>query len=274
MATASLNQFKAVVSPAEASVSTSRNVSVSASIGAPVLTLFGYAPARTKVTLTGIGVSEETYADGSGYFRFDNVFLPTNGSNYPEICVQASNLSATTQPTCLPSLSAQILSYDIGPVILSPIITVGSGNFLQDTQVTLNGLTTPDTEVNIYMAEEAINIPSLIKNVFAYSIPVYQTMSDNGGRFQFNLPSGFPSKWRVFSSATVLGAASAKSNTLNFLVEPKAYSIITFLKWLLDLIGRYLIYFVIIVEIVIVILLLISIKKHEEKQRKILSNLP
>jgi len=61
------------------SLATDREVVVSASIGEPKLTLFGYGPVGSQVTLNGIGILEVTAANDIGYFEFNNVFLPRGG---------------------------------------------------------------------------------------------------------------------------------------------------------------------------------------------------
>jgi len=254
---ASLNRFTA--SPVKADVVNPiwKSTKISVSIGAPALTLFGYAPARTRVMLFGIGVSEEIYSQDNGYFEFDNVYLPSSEAYYPELCLLASYLTTSTQPTCLPALPVKNLSYDIGPVILSPIITIDKASFPIGTQVDLKGLTTPNTEVNIYMAEEKQSSFTLVANALAYYIPVYQTTSDTNGEFQFNLPSSFPSQWKIFGSSTFLDAPSAKSNTLSFKVEPPIYRLVNFIKSIIDILRPYFIYFVIAVEIIILAFLII-----------------
>ena len=103
-------------------------------------------------------------------------------------------------------------------MILSPIISIEQNTFLLGTQVALNGTTTPNSEVNIYLAGSK-NKLVLVPRALAYQIPVYKVTSNKLGKFQFNLPSNYVAKWRVYAATTFMSSASPISNTLNFTVE-------------------------------------------------------
>jgi len=62
-----------------------------------------------------------------------------------------------------------------------------------------------------------------IKEASAYSIPIYQIISDSNGNYEFNLPSETSSRWRIFAASDFQGKNSAKSNTLSFWVKPSIF---------------------------------------------------
>ncbi|KKQ48445.1 MAG: hypothetical protein US68_C0032G0006 [Candidatus Shapirobacteria bacterium GW2011_GWE1_38_10] len=213
------NQFRShPILAAESSI-TPEEITVSATIGTTTsMIIYGYAPSLSKVQLTGNGISEERSAAANGYFSFDNIGTTSTASVYPELCLRAYIGKLSTQPTCIPSLPRVNHIYEIGPVILSPIISVEQNIFVLGTQVVLNGTTIPNSKVNIYLAERRINL-ALVSRVLAYQIPIYEVTSNNLGNFQFNLPSNSTAKWKVYAATTYLSSASPKSNTLNFTVE-------------------------------------------------------
>jgi len=214
-----LNRFRSRSAVEGESTITSDDITVSATIGMTAkMIIYGYAPSSSKVLLTGTGISEERYAEVNGWFSFDNIHKLGSTDEYPEMCLTAVIGSLSTQPTCLPSLTGGSNSYDIGPVILSPIISIEQNVFPLGTQVSLNGVTIPTSQVNIYLAENGGNI-SFIPRALAYFVPTLVVTSDASGKFQSNLPSNLVTRWKVYASTTYLSSSSAKSNTLNFIVE-------------------------------------------------------
>lgn len=215
----SLNQFRSHSLVEGESTIVSDDITVSATIGTTAkMIVEGYAPSSSKVILTGEGIFEERSAEVSGWFSFDNIHKTGSTDEYPELCLIAYLGNLSTQPTCLPSLPGGNNSYNIGPVILSPIISIEQNVFLLGTQVALNGTTIPNTPVNIYFAENSSTL-ALVQKALAYSIPAYQVESDSKGDFQLNLPSNTIAKWKVYAATTYLDSSSPKSNTLNFTVQ-------------------------------------------------------
>jgi len=51
-------------------------VTVRATVGEYYFTLFGYSSPGALISLNGQGISDETYADTTGYFEFKNRFSP------------------------------------------------------------------------------------------------------------------------------------------------------------------------------------------------------
>jgi len=228
---------------------TSPDTTVSTAIGERRLTIFGWAPALSQIKLDGVAVYDSVTAASDGSFLISGIYLPLVAL-YPEICLQAQDsIGRTTQPTCLPRLKAGKYNYTVGPVLLSPTLSLEKGEIIKGDLVAASGQTTPKTQVDIFLAR-------------AYSIPKYQIKSDATGNFGFNLPTETVDKWRVFAGAEIFGAASAKSNTLTFQVHPLIYSLWLMLKRLFELLRPYLIYLVILIEVVILAHLLLKRHRH------------
>ncbi len=256
----------------------SLEITVSATIGEPKLTLFGYSSPNSLVQLQGERVAEETIADKSGYFLFDRIFLPLPNPDYPELCLNAIDTeSRTSFPTCLPALPLGPYDISIGPVLLSPTISLEKGYFLPEELINAQGLTIPNTQVTIFLANEAGDKKSIFSKiqkilspvVFAYSLPQYQIKADSQGRFDFNLPTIKQTNWRLFASSQFQGSPSPKSNSLSF-------KILNWWEWLwlviinvfgafLGLIRPYWWWSIVLVELFIAVLLL----REQTKDKKI-----
>jgi len=216
----------------------SYEVKISATIGEPKLTVFGYSSPNSLVKLEGERVSEQTIAGKDGYFFFDRIFLPNPNPDYPELCLTAIDTqSRISFPTCLPELPLGLYLTEIGPVLLPPTISLEKGVLLPQDQIKAEGLTIPNTEVVIFLANEQVrNNNSLGKifrfNAFAYSLPQYQIKADEKGQFEFSLPTIKPNNWRLFAAAKFQGSPTPKSNNLNF-------KVLTWWKWLLLMIANF-----------------------------------
>lgn len=229
----------------------SRMITVTATVGEPKLTLFGYTSPSAVVNLTGIGVASQTTADQTGYFYFNKVFLPlptirlVNETQkelaYPELYLQAVDTNnRASSPVILPTLPIGPYEISVGPILISPTLTVEKGVFSPGEQIIASGQTIPNTEVTIYLANDQPKkwldwfwkiIPFSFfnpPNTYAYFIPKYQIVSNNNGAFQFNLPNNINNGnvgWKVFASTSYLEAPSPKSNSLSF-------SILNFWQWI------------------------------------------
>jgi len=128
-------------------------IKVSATIGEPKLTLFGYTCAHCLVYLQGQRVFEETNADSSGFFEFTKIFLPLPNPDYPELCLTSiDNQRQITFPTCLPPLPTGPYHIEIGPVLLPPTLTLSQGTFAPNQQVIASGqpfLNQPSTSTSL-----------------------------------------------------------------------------------------------------------------------------
>ncbi|MGB9707108.1 MAG: hypothetical protein ACPLXP_03490, partial [Microgenomates group bacterium] len=214
-------------------------VTVSATVGEPKLTVFGWTSPKSLVELKGQGVSDLAIADSNGYFLFDRVFLPARRSPAPktlrespfghsrsdptELCLttidRSSRLSAF--PTCLPPLPSGPFEIRVGPVLLPPTLSLEKGNFLPGEQIKATGATFPNSKVTVFLADERRGRHlggEIISKAHARFLPQYEIKSDKNGNFEFNLPAGTPNNWKVFTSAEFQGSPSPKSNTLSFRV--------------------------------------------------------
>lgn len=199
---------------------TPAEITISATIGTPThMTIFGYAPPLSRIVLYGTGIAAEVNVDAKGYFSFNQIYSTGGTRNYPELCLLAYIGSYSTQPTCLPAVVSNTTVYAIGPVILSPIIFIEQNVFPVGTQIILNGITIPNTEVYIYF-EQSGGWFSFVPNTYGYPLPPYKVTSDSFGKFQFNLPSNAITRWRVSATVNFLSSVSSKSNTLYFRTEP------------------------------------------------------
>jgi len=234
-------------------------IKISATIGEPKLTLFGYTGADCLVYLQGQRVFEEINANSSGYFEFTKIFLPLPNPGYPELCLTSiDNQQRITFPTCLPPLPTGPYHIEIGPVLLPPTLTLSQGTFAPNQQVIASGQAIPNSTVNIYLSNQKSRL-SLIKPALAYNLPHYQANANKDGSFEFNLPVNY-SKWRVFAASEFEENPSPKSNTLTFKVLTPLGWLFHLLKqtilFLFNLLSPYLWLLVILLELVAIYLLL------------------
>jgi hypothetical protein len=253
-------------------------VTISASLGEPVLRLWGYGPANSTIELSGDRVSDFTYSTGSGYFEFKKTFLPTDtGLYYPELCLTAiDQIGRATPPTCIPALPTNEYSYDIGPVILPPTISLSAGVVAASTQTEASGTTIPNSDVNIILAEgDTSNIAklSIVRTAYAFFVPNLTVKSDSHGNFSFNMPGTFPDNWRVFAITDYSqGATSPKSNTLKFeVVSVVTIALKNIWKWILSLLTLPVF---IIFEILVILLIITATFLHKKGKRKVYLNVP
>jgi len=214
----------------------SSQIIISASIGEPKLTLFGYTSPHALVQLDGQGVAEEVIADENGYFFFDRIFLPYPKPQYPELCLSSIDTqSRLSFPNCLPTLPIGPFDITVGPVLLSPTLSLSKGSFLPQEQVVAEGLTIPNSEVMIFLANDSksevkptsnfnTNIHPLTqflrgRTVYAYSLPQYQIKADEKGYFEVNLPTIKKTNWKIFAGAIFQNSLTPKSQTLNFKIQ-------------------------------------------------------
>lgn len=239
------------------------------------LIIYGWGPAKSRVKLTGIAVSENTVAASDGYFEFKNLYFPTIlsyliGNLYPELCLTATDFSGrATYPVCIPALPLGSASTRIGPVILPPTISLEKGSFANNNQVKASGVSIPSSSVEIYLArkDKPKSFFSIIKDVFAYYIPTYRIESDKDGYFEFNLPNDSPEKWRVFAASRFENNYSPKSNTLTFEVVPFYLVFLNRLWLFLTGLGYNIIYIVILLLLLIIIYFTHLLRKNPRRLR-------
>lgn len=233
-------------------------------IGKPLI-IYGYGPKNSDVSLTGIGVSEKTTANESGYFVFERVY--SYSVVYPELCIQATDFSKrVTQPSCIPPLpQSGIVPSEVGPVMLSPTISIDENNIVQGESVRADGMTVPNSNLEIYIAKKDAGSLSLIQSAYAYNLPKYNIKSDIDGNYEFSLPTQDSASYKIFAANTFGGVMSAKSNTLTF-------SVLTPVQNAWQEIKKQLfsdpLAWVILIEVIVIALLIIAILKQPRKAYK------
>lgn len=239
------------------------------------LIIFGFGPSFSDVYMEGIGVSENTKTTEDGYFEFTNLTFPTLlsglvGHLYPEICIWSEDLlDRKTYPTCIPPLSLAILTRRIGPILLSPTLGIESSKIPQGKQVIAYGTTTPNTEVNIFLANKDIRkIFQLIPEISAFNLPKYSITSNQKGYFEFTLPTSDSDNWKVYAASNYQGNNSPKSYTLSFEVKGPIMTIIENYEDTLRAKKPSYLLIVILIEILIIIVLSITTSKKNIRHDK------
>lgn len=215
------------------------SVSVSLSIGEYHFRLFGYASSGALITLEGMGVFDQTYADEEGYFVFSNRFSP---SSPREACLTARDqLGRVSAPLCLPPFPTQY-NVDIGPVIMPPTLSFDKQDYFVGDEVVLTGQTIPKTQVRLasFTNDKVV-------------IPAVETAADSNGNYGLTLPSASDKRFRIFSQTTYEGSVSPKSRTLNFTVLPIWMIIVRIFQIIFDVLKNRLLELIILTEITMII---------------------
>lgn len=274
----------------------SYTITVTATVGEPKLTLFGYTSPFARIQLSGIGVLREATGGDDGYFQFNRVFLPAptlrwvshfrQEEAYPDLSLIAIDTeNRSSFPVSLPPLPLGPYEITVGPVLLSPTITLEKGVFRPKEQIIANGQTIPNSKVTIALANQTgssslfgrwfqpfsrlfhlLPITYLFPSqTYANFIPKYQIQVKDDGRFQFNLPANDANTWRVFASTFYLDSPSPKSNTLTFEIQSwwrwLWEKILSFFLFFFNLLKPHLLLLFILAELAVIGLIFISWKK-------------
>lgn len=222
----------------------------SASIGEFHFTLFGYTSPSAEVRLNGQGIADQTIADSTGYFEFDNRFSPYSPR---EACLSSKDqFGRISVPVCLPSFPTQ---YDvtIGPVIIPPTISLDKSDYFVGDEVILTGQTIPNEDVNLSVFTEPQNpflAFNIIKPVEAYSIPKLASASDDKGNFSISLPSSSAQNYRLFTQVDYQDNQSPNSLALKIKILPVWMVIFRFFGLIWGFLGSRLLEMVILLEII------------------------
>lgn len=200
----------------------SESINISASISDTRVTIFGYTSPNSKVELTGINIYAATYSDGSGYFIFDKTILPKNPS---ELCLESTDSEhRTTSPICLPQPPMTNYDTNIGPILLSPTLSLEQDIINPNSTVISSGQAIPNSPVEIYFYQVNNKASTFVKDANAFSLPSLTTTSDKNGYFSFNLPTSYSSNYRLYATTKFDQNSSPKSNTLLYKL-PSMWSI-------------------------------------------------
>lgn len=216
------------------------------------LSIYGWGPAGSDVNLVGIGVSGNVIAKEDGFFRFESVY--SYSPLYPELCIQATDIDKrVTQPVCIPPIpNGNLIPLEVGPVLLSPTLSLSKNSVTQGDHVYISGYSIPSSNINIYLAKKTSKKLTLISEANAFYLPEYQTQTNEKGYFEVSMPSNTESTYKLYASSKMGSENSGKSNTLTYKVLSKAAS---FWKLLFELLFRSWISVVILVQVILIVFL-------------------
>lgn len=252
------------------SILASSGVEVKVVVGKNKFKLFGFTSAKAIVYLDGISIKEKTIADAKGYFEFSSANSPLLAQ---ETCLYSQDsLGRVTSPACLASFPIDI-DVEIGPVILSPTISLSKALFQTGQNGILSGQTIPNTEVDLtfFVDNNASSLSKLnpIKKVLAFSIPKISVRSDKQGNYSISLPTNEESKVRTFAQYNYNNSPSPKSFTLSFLVTNWWDALII---TLLYYVGNLMPYLLMLLALITITLILLMIYRHHFHPAKLINS--
>jgi len=207
--------------------------SIRANIPVNTITIYGYTSPGSRVELSSPKVYAVTYSLDDGYFIFDHITLPRHSQDLCIISIDESN--RLNNPVCFPEPPPINTFTEIGPVLLSPTISLDLKNNYS------SGQSIPNTTIQVYLYQQSSPL-SIIKTVQAFSLPVLETISDSRGNYSLNIPNTIATNYRIFTTSKFFDTNSPKSNTL--LYHPNYFiSILYLLIPLLVIIASLLLYF-------------------------------
>ncbi|MCL4338103.1 hypothetical protein M1271_00260 [Patescibacteria group bacterium] len=202
--------------------------SVTADIAAKTdIRLFGYTAANSIVQATSIRVFAQVSSDRTGYFVIDPLPISQEAK---EICVTTIDSEKRSGfPTCI-SLPDSNKPTEIGPLLLSPTLSLSQGSILQSGKALASGRTIPSSEVvlsffavpNSSLSEKLTGAiaSTFIPDVEAADLPLLTSVSDQKGFFSINLPTSKAVGYRLFAKAYFKKDPTPKSSTLAFTITP------------------------------------------------------
>lgn len=211
-------------SSASAAVNTEK-VGVTAQIPASAnIKVFGYTSPLSIVQITGAKSYGQTNSDQTGYFQIEGLAI---SSRTTELCGLTIDRDRRIGfPVCFPVNPFR--DTQIGPILLSPTLSVSANTIWQNQIEYAMGKTIPGQIVSIGLFETAANsIPDRVANAFeklvhpqafAGALPLLETTSDKEGYFSFSLPTAKAYTYRVFAATSFDGAATPKSPTISYSV--------------------------------------------------------
>lgn len=214
------------------------DVSVSASIGQNRVTINGYTSPESRVELSSPRVFAVTYSDKTGYFVFDKTLLPKNPSDLCLISIDNNNRHTT--PVCIPPPPETNYYTDIGPILLSPTISLENDTINPNSTVITSGQSIPNSTISLHFYKVDDNAVSFPKEVQAYSLPSLTVTTDKNGNFSLNLPTAYSSNYRLYASSKFNDNYSPKSNTLIYILPSLFYLFLQQNRFLIFLLPLFL----------------------------------
>lgn len=184
---------------------TSQSVTISAQVPGNTITLFGYTSPNSRVELNSSKTFAVTYSQDDGYFIFDHLLLPRHSQ---DLCLTSQDeANRLNNPVCLPEPPLTNSYTEIGPILLSPTLSLDLKNQYS------SGQSIPDSTVQVFLYQQSSPL-SLVKKVEAFSLPIFETKTDSQGNYSLNLPNTVATNYRLFATTQYLDSNSPKSNTL------------------------------------------------------------
>jgi hypothetical protein len=222
--------------------------------------LFGYGPPNSLITLSGIGLRNETYSENNGYFEFKNQYLPLA---FTEPCVSAQDqLGRISMPVCI--IIPKDLNTAIGPVLLPPTISVDKSDYFIGDDVILTGQTIPGSTVDLSMfADRSSQYLSIA--VYALTIPKIEIKTDKYGNYSLTIPSADSESFRVFAQSNMNNDLSPKSNTMRVKILPIWMLFVKFLYYIWAAFKEKIVEIVILSQIIALVAYLFRYYFHPHK---------
>lgn len=230
-----------------------RTVGASASIGAFHFTLDGYTSPGALVTIQGMGIYDQTFANRGGYFQFSNSFSPFSPR---EACLTAQDqMGRLTNPVCLPPFSTN-RDITIGPVILPPTVSLNNppagGVYYVGDEAILSGQSIPNSQITLstYTKNRSSRIiTQIVKPIYADTIPQLIIKTDIKGNYAVVLPSASDESLRLFTQTKYNEQPSAQSIALNLKIWPVWMIVISFFKLIFLLLKPRLLELIIVAQL-------------------------
>ncbi len=213
---------------------------ISATIPAKTsIKIFGYTSPDSTVQVTGVRVFGQTASDKTGYFEFREVAISAEAL---EICVSTIDSDKRLGfPFCF-RLPDNLAVIEVGPLLLSPTISLSSTKIWQNQKVYGEGKTIPNQPVEVSffeippktLSQKISNYIAVLFNnqALASDLPILSITSGRNGLFNFNLPTSRAIAYRVFVKAVFKDKPTLKSQTLTYSIGSNfSYFMTYILPW-------------------------------------------
>ena len=162
-------------------------------------TVFGYTSPLSTVSMTATRDLASTTADTTGYFIFRSVLVPRDTD---ELCFYSlDQLKRVSQQTCIPFFESYA-QFDIGPILLSPTLSLSKNELEVSKNVVIAGSTLPKSKVKLYFSQNSKK-PTRV-----------DITSDSLGNFSASFTSTSPTDVRVHANSYRGLSSSPKSSSL------------------------------------------------------------
>ena len=201
--------------------------------------IFGYTSPDSTVQVNAVRVFGQTNSDKTGYFEFREVAISAEAL---EICVNTIDSDKRTGfPFCF-RLPDNLNVIEVGPLLLSPTVSLSSTKIWQNQKVHAEGKTIPNQPVEVSffeispktLSQKISNYIAILFNnqAIAAELPILSTTSQRNGSFSFNLPTSRAIAYRVFIKAAYKDKPTLKSQTLTYSIGSNfSFFMIYILPW-------------------------------------------